>query len=81
MVGKKPSIPDANQSPFDRQDQSKPRRKVSKKPTEPVAVDRPGFDLGGSTGKTSSGTGLGIGQDASENRNDRSLPGRRKKNK
>ena len=43
----------------------------------PGAVDRPGFDLGGSTGKTSAGTGLGLGEDAAETRRSRSLPGRR----
>lgn len=42
-------------------------------------VDRPGFDLGGSTGKTSAGTGVGLGPDAAENRSDRRLPGRRGK--
>ena len=40
------------------------------------AVDRPGFDLGGSTGKTHAGTGLGLGPDASEKVEGRSLPGR-----
>ena len=44
-----------------------------------VAVDRPGFDLGGSTGKTHAGSGIGIGPDASESRRDRRLPGRRGK--
>lgn len=39
-----------------------------------MAVDRPGFDLGGSTGRTSAGTGLGLGVDAAEDRGDRSLP-------
>lgn len=41
-----------------------------------VAVDRPGFDLGGSTGKTHAGMGVGLGPDASEKVEDRSLPGR-----
>ncbi|PPQ33177.1 hypothetical protein CCR94_02640 [Rhodoblastus sphagnicola] len=37
-------------------------------PTEPCEqVDRPGFDLGGSTGKTHAGKGLGLGTDAKEN--------------
>lgn len=31
-------------------------------------VDRPGFDLGGSTGETEAGKGLGLGVDARENR-------------
>jgi hypothetical protein len=53
--------------------------KVSKgKPIKPKQVDRPGFDLGGSTGETSAGSGLGLGRDASENRRDRSLPRRGK---
>jgi hypothetical protein len=40
-------------------------------------VDRPGFDLGGSSGDTHAGTGLGLGQDAFETPGDRRLPGRR----
>jgi hypothetical protein len=43
---------------------------------DPEPVDRPGFDLGGSTGDTTAGTGLGLGEDAGEIRWDRSLPGR-----
>lgn len=46
-------------------------------PSRAEAVDRPGFDLGGSTGKTSAGTGLGLGEDAADTRRDRRLPGRR----
>jgi hypothetical protein len=46
------------------------------KQDQTVAVDRPGFDLGGSTGKTTAGTGLGLGPDASETVEERSLPGR-----
>jgi len=33
-------------------------------------VDRPGFDLGGSTGETHAGKGLGLGTDAEKNRKD-----------
>jgi len=44
---------------------------------DPSAVDRPGFDIGGSTGDTTAGTGLGLGVNAGERRSDRSLPGRR----
>ncbi|MGX6646473.1 hypothetical protein ACWCOP_00855 [Maricaulaceae bacterium MS644] len=44
---------------------------------EADAVDRPGFDLGGSTGETRAGTGVGLGPDAGESRRDRRLPGRR----
>lgn len=40
-------------------------------------VDRPGFDLGGATGKTTAGFGLGLGEDSSDSRQERSLPGRR----
>lgn len=58
-------------------DQVKPGDKATDTSPETVAVDRPGFDLGGSTGKTRAGTGLGLGPDAAENRRDRSLPGRR----
>jgi len=37
-------------------------------------VDRPGFDLGGSTGKTHAGRGLGLGTDAKEDRKGQRLP-------
>jgi len=37
-------------------------------------VDRPGFDLGGSTGETHAGKGLGLGGDALENRKGWRLP-------
>lgn len=40
-------------------------------------IDRPGFDLGGSTGETHAGTGLGLGTDAFDTPGDRSLPGRK----
>jgi hypothetical protein len=43
---------------------------------DPSAVDRPGFDIGGSSGDTTAGTGLGLGTNAGESRSDRSLPGR-----
>ena len=42
-----------------------------------VQVDRPGFDLGGSSGDTTAGRGLGLGEDSSETAGDRSLPNRR----
>lgn len=40
-------------------------------------IDRPGFDLGGSSGDTDAGTGLGLGKDAFDTPGDRSLPGRK----
>jgi hypothetical protein len=51
--------------------------KSTEKPKKAGAVDRPGLDLGGSTGETTAGTGLGLGDNASEDPRDRSLPGRR----
>lgn len=75
MVEKQPKRPAAKNNPKSKHDQGKP----GDSSPEPVAVDRPGFDLGGSTGKTNAGTGLGLGPDAAENRRDRSLPGRRGK--
>jgi hypothetical protein len=77
MVEKQPKTPAPKDSPKSKAAQGSPGGKAAENSPEPVAVDRPGFDLGGSTGKTSAGTGLGLGQDASENRRDRSLPGRR----
>lgn len=40
-------------------------------------VDRPGCDFGGSTGLTTAGLGLGLGENSSDTRLERSLPGRR----
>jgi hypothetical protein len=37
-------------------------------------IDRPGFDLGGSSGKTRAGKGLGLGTDAKKNRKGWGLP-------
>ena len=56
-------------------------REAAGRPPEPGAIDRPGFDLGGSTDDRSAGTGLGSGDEAGENRLDRSLPGRRARGK
>lgn len=41
---------------------------------ESEQVDRPGFDLGGATGETDAGTGLGLGTDAKDSRKGRRLP-------
>jgi len=43
-------------------------------------IDRPGFDLGGSSGDTQAGAGLGLGNDAFDKAGDRRLPGRRPDN-
>jgi hypothetical protein len=51
------------------------------KQTTDHPVDRPGFDFGGSTGKTTAGLGFGLGVDSSDSRAQRSLPGRRVKAK
>lgn len=45
-----------------------------------LGIDRPGFDLGGSSADTHAGTGLGLGKDASDTPGDRRLPGRRLEN-
>lgn len=44
-------------------------------------TDRPGFDLGGSSGDTDAGTGLGLGTDAFDTPGVRRLPGRQLDNK
>lgn len=62
-------------------------KSTSKRPAEPSPkagdpdatdasqqVDRPGFDLGGSTGENQAGKGLGLGVDAKENRKGWRLP-------
>ncbi len=51
-----------------------PNSKTTEPAEEPEEVDRPGFDLGGSTAKTSAGQGLGLGVDAKENRKGWRLP-------
>jgi hypothetical protein len=79
MVAKKSKTPAAKKTPKGKHDQGKPGDKAAGRSPEPVAVDRPGFDLGGSTGKTSAGTGLGLGRDAAGNRRGRGLPRRRGK--
>lgn len=79
MVERQPETPAPKNSPKSKQDQGKPEEQAADGSPEPAAVDRPGFDLGGSTGKTSAGTGLGPGPDAADTRRDRSLPGRRGK--
>ncbi len=80
MDKKQPKTPAAKNTPKSKQKQGKPGDKAADVSTESV-VDRPGFDLGGSTGKTSAGTGLGLGPDAFEHRSDLNLPGRRDKSK
>lgn len=81
MVKKQPKAQVPKNSPISKHDLHSPEDKAAAPLPELVAVDRPGFDLGGSTGKTSAGTGLGLGQDAFENRRDRSLPRNRGKGK
>lgn len=78
MVKKQPKGPAAKNDPTGKNIQHKSEDKTAAKP-EQAAVDRPGFDLGGSTGKTRAGTGLGLGKDSFETRDERSLPGRRDK--
>lgn len=79
MVKRQSDAAGTKSSQTDQRDKRKPKGKGMEHPSEPV--DRPGADLGGSTGKTSAGTGLGLGQDASERRSGRSLPGRRAKSR
>ena len=55
--------------------------KAAARPPGAGAKDRPGFDLGGAATGTTAGSGLGLGDDSAESRNDRRLPGRRPKNK
>ena len=74
MIEKQANTPvPKKKGPEGKNDQGKPGDRVPGSSPEPIAVDRPGFDLGGSTGITSAGTGLGPGVDAAENRRDRRL--------
>lgn len=79
MIKKEPKTPNAKDYPHCKTEQDKADKKVADNLQKTLDVDRPGFDLGGSTGKTSAGTGVGLGPDAAEDRKDRSLPGRRGK--
>ncbi len=47
---------------------------IAARPRNEEPVDRGGFDLGGSTCKTEAGKGLGLGEDAMENRKGWGLP-------
>ncbi|POR48300.1 hypothetical protein [Bosea psychrotolerans] len=49
--------------------------KADKKPkASEKKVDRPGFDLGGASGETEAGRGLGLGVDAKDDRKGQRLP-------
>ena len=65
----------------DRSKKESQQRRAAKRPPQPGAKNRPGFDLGGAVGDATAGTGIGIGEDAAENRKDRRLPGRKPGNK
>jgi hypothetical protein len=60
-----------NQRP-DKDDAPEPDSSPADKTDE--QVDRPGFDLGGSSGDTEAGKGLGLGEDAKEGRAGWGLP-------
>lgn len=79
MVEKRSKTPTPKKAPESKHDQVKPGDKAADSSPGSSAVDRPGFDLGGSTGKTRGGKGLGLGTDAAENRRDQSLPRQRGK--
>lgn len=51
-----------------------PQSNIPEPTDDPEQVDRPGFDLGGSTGETHAGKGLGLGADAKKNRKGWRLP-------
>ncbi|MGJ8589322.1 MAG: hypothetical protein ACSHXW_14310 [Yoonia sp.] len=67
----KTNDPDKNSAQTPEQD--KPR----KADDSSAKTDRPGADLGGSSGDTHAGTGLGLGNNSSDTAGDRRLPGRR----
>ena len=57
----------------------RPDANVAAQDPGPGAEDRPGFDLGGAVTDATAGSGLGLGDDAAESRQDRRLPRRRPK--
>lgn len=77
----KPSTPSVSSAETD--PGGKPAAKNKTQDESPSAndlgqgIDRPGFDLGGSSGDTHAGTGLGLGKDAFDTPGERRLPGRR----
>ena len=79
MVEKHPKTPPQKTRLKSKQDQRKPAGRPASASPEPGAHDRPGFDLGGSTGKTTAGRGLGLRMDAAESRRGQTLRGRRGK--
>ncbi len=79
MPDRKPDSPDKAVKPTKATDSHEPKGKAKDQKADTDDVDRPGFDLGGSTGKTNAGTGVGLGEDAAEDASSRSLPGRRSK--
>ena len=79
MPDSKPDSPDKAVKPTKASEPHEPKGKANDQKPDTDDVDRPGFDLGGSTGKTHAGTGVGLGEDAAESTSSRSLPGRRGK--
>jgi hypothetical protein len=80
--------PSKSPTPFaENADVAKPIEKTQAQDVSPSindrgkGTDRPGFDLGGSSGDTRAGTGLGVGTDAFDTPGDRRLPGRQLDNK
>ncbi|MDP2803814.1 MAG: hypothetical protein Q8O26_18230 [Phreatobacter sp.] len=66
---------DEGQSASERTSDERPSKDSSQDDAgTPEPVDRPGFDLGGSTGETDAGKGLGLGDDAREDRKGWGLP-------
>jgi hypothetical protein len=78
---KKPSTPSVSSAETDPAGKPAAKKQAQDSPPTPndldQGVDRPGFDLGGSSGDTHAGTGLGLGEDAFDKPGDRRLPGRR----
>ena len=77
-ANRRPSIDDRPQPnvKVTAQEPTKPLPQTNKpEPTDASEqVDRPGFDLGGSTGETHAGKGLGLATDAQKNRKGWGLP-------
>jgi hypothetical protein len=66
--------PPRDENDPEEQSEAKARVEQSDETPEFENVDRPGFDLGGSTGDTNAGKGLGLGDDAKKNRKGWRLP-------
>jgi hypothetical protein len=77
LDGKGVQVDEYKDNPTNRRstgDEVKSPDEKSDETADTAQIDRPGFDLGGSTEETDAGKGLGLGEDAKKNRKGWRLP-------